>query len=112
MRYIKATAQPQGHPGRTYYSASYHHDDGSSWIGIVDDVLPGETEITAEAWQAIAEANHDFNVAFEQDRLEKADITDDERDSAIAAVQAWPRPDAGLARFHAEAAVDAPVEAE
>ncbi len=65
MPYITAPSQPHGFVGRTYYNANYHHDDGSNWIGIVEEVQPGETEITAAQYEAQWQATHDFNVNWE-----------------------------------------------
>ena len=56
MPFIKADAQIEGHYGRVYQHCTYA-PDGSNWAAEVEEVKPGETEITAEEHAAILAAN-------------------------------------------------------
>ena len=52
-------------PGRTYYNTSYDHATGADWIGMVESVVNGETEITAEEFEAIRLAHLEANIPIE-----------------------------------------------
>ena len=88
MPYITAPQQPNGHVGRTYFNVSYHHGDGSNWIAVVEEVKPGETELSAAEYEAAWQSNYDFNVVYETKR--QNDVSD------------WVAP--SLEAFHADLA--------
>lgn len=70
MPYITAPAQSVGHEGRTYFNANYHPVTGADWCAIVEEVKPGETEITAAEYEAMWKQNHDATIPFEMERLD------------------------------------------
>lgn len=65
MPYITASGQPSGYTGRTYFNVNYNHQDGSNWCGLVEQVMPGETEISPETYQSMWQENQTANLAYE-----------------------------------------------
>lgn len=67
---------------RTSYGITYRHDDHADWVAVVDEVQPGETEITEAEYDAITAANYAHNVVFELDEVtrqsEEVDVASDE----------------------------------
>ena len=57
-------------PGRSYYNHSYNLETGADWIGMVEEVLPGETEITAEEFETIRLAHLEVNIPIEVARID------------------------------------------
>lgn len=76
MPYITAPGQPTDHPGRTYFNVNYRHEDGGNWCALVEDVRPGEQEISADDYEAMWQANQTANIKYESQREGGEDTSD------------------------------------
>lgn len=76
MPYITAPGQPSGHVGRVYFNVNYRHADGAGWCALVEDVRPGETEITAGEYEAMWQANQAANIKYEKQQPDGEDTSD------------------------------------
>ena len=65
MPYISFATQPQTiGVGRSARHVSFKNDTGSDWVGEVDEVLAGETEISEAAFTSRKGANDTYNAAL------------------------------------------------
>lgn len=65
MPYIRFDKMPDSlGVGRTARGVTYRHDDLSGWVARVDEVRPGETEITEAEYEAMSAANLAYNEAL------------------------------------------------